>query len=137
MNRDFGYKDQTYEIKSYSYENQSPVYDMTRKSRTSKISKEISDIDEKFSKYVKGGPGLSSSSSKAALKPKEDNYKYRDYDNESSSRMATGHFGYTDYSKGEERGQKLSKDYNREKTTFVTSDVKSPSYEDLRKYMWS
>ena len=136
MNRDFNYKDQTYEIKSYSYENQSPVYEFGKKSRASKISKEISDIDEKFSKYVKMGNALSSSSSKAALKPKEDNYGYREYDYDSSSRMATGHFGYTDYSKGEDKNRNY-KEYNREKTTFVTSDVKSPSYEDLRKYMWS
>ena len=51
--------------------------------------------------------------------------------------MATGHFGYTDYGKGEDSKNYKNREYIKEKTTFVTSDVKSPSYEDLRKFMWS
>lgn len=66
MNRDF--KDAV-DMTKYSYENQSPIYEFGRKSRTSKVSKEILDIDEKFNKYVKSGTaGISSS--KQILKPK-------------------------------------------------------------------
>lgn len=66
MNRD--YKDTI--IGKYSYENQSPAYEFGSKSRASKVSKEIIDIDEDFKKYVKQGAGLSSGSSKQILRPK-------------------------------------------------------------------
>lgn len=134
----------------FSYENQSPVYEFGRKSRASKVSKEIIDIDEDFKKYVKQGAGLSSGSSKHILKPKEDNYAYREYDNDSSSRMATGHFGNAENSRGD--GRKASEaygtisknyrasEYQDKKTTLIASEVRSPkalTYEELRKFMWS
>lgn len=53
--------------------------------------------------------------------------------------MATGHFGYADNTRGEKIHESTSSK-NYKSNAVITSQTKAskgPSYEELRKFMWS